>query len=83
MLAHSDLGVFTTAFDSFRSSDGTATLVLLRPAGDDRSRTVFDMLTTVELDFAWAEPDSSLPLSRRAAIQSPRDGEGASRALNG
>ena len=78
VLVHPDLGVFTTAFDSFRSSDGTATLVLLRPAGDDRSRTVFDMLTTVELEFAWAEPDSGLRLSRRDAIQSPRDGEGAS-----
>ena len=50
--AHPVVGTFTAAYDSFPSADQPATLVLYRPAGDERSRTAFALLTTVELDFA-------------------------------
>jgi len=49
---HPVVGRFTVAFDAFPSDDQPATLVLYRAAGDERSRTAFDLLTTVELDFA-------------------------------
>lgn len=49
---HPVVGRFTAAYDSFPSADQPATLVLYRAAGDDRSRTAFELLTTVELDFA-------------------------------
>lgn len=52
VINHPAVGPLDIMFDSFPSADEAATLVLLRPAGDARSRTAFDLLTTVELDFA-------------------------------
>jgi transcriptional regulator with XRE-family HTH domain len=49
---HPVVGRFTVAYDSFPSADEPASLVVYRAAGDDRSRTAFDLLTTVTLDFA-------------------------------
>jgi len=46
------VGPFTAAYESFPSFDQAVILVLYRPAGDERSRTAFELLTTVELDFA-------------------------------
>ena len=46
---HPEVGRFSVAYDSFPSADQDATLVLYRAHGDDRSRTAFDLLTTVEL----------------------------------
>ena len=50
--AHPVVGPFTAAYESFPSFDQAVILVLYRPAGDERSRTAFELLTTVELDFA-------------------------------
>ncbi|HEY8543923.1 MAG TPA: helix-turn-helix transcriptional regulator [Acidimicrobiales bacterium] len=49
---HPVLGRFSTAFEAFTAPDGAATLVTFRADGDERSRTAFELLTTVELDFA-------------------------------
>lgn len=49
---HPVVGPFSAAYQSFPAGDESVTLVLYRPAGDERSRTAFELLTTVELDFA-------------------------------
>ena len=46
---HPVVGRFSVAYDSFPAADQDVTLVLYRAHGDDRSRTAFDLLTTVEL----------------------------------
>ena len=48
---HPVVGLFTASYEAFTSPDG-ATLVTYRAAGDDRSRTAFELLTTIALDFA-------------------------------
>jgi len=56
VLRHPEVGEFSLAYDSFASLDQAATLILLRPAGDERSQTAYELLTTVALDFSAAEP---------------------------
>jgi transcriptional regulator with XRE-family HTH domain len=46
---HPVVGPFSAAYESLPTADQTAFLVLYRPHGDDRSRTAFDLLTTISL----------------------------------
>jgi hypothetical protein len=48
------VGRLSAAYDSFPSGDEAATLVLYRATGDERSRTAFELLTTVDLE-TWAD----------------------------
>jgi transcriptional regulator with XRE-family HTH domain len=52
VLRHPEVGELTLAYDSFASLDQAATLIILRPTDDERSRTAYELLTTVTLDFS-------------------------------
>jgi transcriptional regulator with XRE-family HTH domain len=51
---HPAVGRLSAAYESFPAADEGATLVLYRATGDERSRTAFELLTTVDLE-PWAD----------------------------